>query len=46
MSIAIDFVKNFKGEHQVGRGWNKIPINVTEVKMKIMEIILATRKFN
>ena len=45
-SVAIDWLKNFKSENQLGRGWNKIPKNPTDVKMKIVERLLAMRKYN
>ena len=45
-SIAIDWMKSFKNEHLLGRGWNKIPKNPTDVKMKIIERLLAMRKYN
>ena len=45
-SIAIDWLKSFKNEHLLGRGWNKIPKNPTDVKMKIIERLLAMRKYD
>ena len=45
-SIAIDYVKNFKKEKDMGRGWNKVPKNQTDVKKKIVDRLLAMRKLS
>ena len=43
-STAIDLLKQMKSESDMGRGWNKIPKNATEAKVKLVQIILALRK--
>ena len=45
-SIAIDWLKSFKAQHLLGRGWNKIPKNATDGKMKIIQRLLQMRKYN
>ena len=42
-SIAIDYVKIMQQEKAAHRGWSKIPKNATNIKMKIVEIILSQR---
>ena len=41
ISIAIDYVKKFKKEHKLGKGWNKMPDNTTDTKVKIIKRLLA-----
>ena len=43
-SIAIDFLKKMFVEKEMGRGWVKIPKNRTDVKLKIIERLLALRR--
>ena len=43
-AIAIDYLKKFSKESELGRGWEKVPINKTDSKNKIINILLATRK--
>ena len=45
-SIAIDYSKNFKKENELHRGWAKVPKNQTEMKTRIIERLLAMRKYN
>jgi len=45
-SIAIDYSKAFKKEHELKRGWDKTPKNQTEMKTRIIERLLAMRKFS
>ena len=45
-SIAIDYSKNFKKECELGRGWGKVPKNQTEMKTRVIERLLAMRKFD
>ena len=44
--IAINLVKSFTLEHELGRGSDSIPTNKTEVKLKIIGQLLALRKMN
>ena len=43
-SIAIDYLNTFTKEKELGRGWKKVPINKTDGKNKIINILLALRK--
>ena len=43
-SIAIDYLNTFTKEKELGRGWKKLPINKTDGKNKIINILLALRK--
>lgn len=43
-SIAIDFIKIFNKEQELGKGWTKVPKNKTDVKLKIMKRVLSLRK--
>ena len=43
-SIAIDYLNIFAKEKQLGRGWKKVPVNKTDGKNKIINILLALRK--
>ena len=43
-AIAVDYLKSFKIKITLGRGWLKVPTNKTNVKIKIIEIILSLRK--
>ena len=45
-SIAIDYLKCFKKEKDLGRGWAKVPKNPTDIKTKIVERFLSMRKFS
>ena len=45
-SIAIDYLKSFKKEKDVGRGWTKVPKNLTDIKTKIVERLLAMQKYS
>ena len=45
-SIAIDYANLFKKEHELGRGWSKVPKNTTYIKVKIIECLLAMRKMS
>ena len=45
-SIAIDYLRNVKAQNELGRGWNKIPKNVTDCKLKIISRLLAMRKYS
>jgi len=44
-SIVIDYSKNFKKQHELQRGWSKTPKNQMEFKGRIIERILAMRKY-
>ena len=44
-SIAIDYSKQFKKEHELQRGWSKTPKNQTEMKVRIIERILVIREY-
>ena len=39
-------MKNFKKEKDMGRGWNKVPKNQTDVKKKIVDRLLVMRKLS
>ena len=43
-SIAVDYLKLFTEENTLGRGWAKVPKNKSDVKVKIVGVILALRK--
>ena len=43
-AIAIDFLKNIKMEKANGRGWKRLPTNPTDVKVKLIEILLSLRR--
>jgi len=43
-SIAIDYVKRMTTEKEMKRGWEKLPKNKTDIKVKIIEKLLALRK--
>ena len=43
-SIAIDYMHYFKTMKNDGRGWYKIPKNLTDVKMKITGLLLSMKK--
>ena len=45
-SIGIDYIKKFKKEKDMGRGWNKVPKNQTDVKRKIVDKLLVMRKLS
>ena len=45
-SIAIDYSKAFKKEHELKRGWDKTPKNQTEMKTRIIERLLVMRKYS
>ena len=45
-SIAIDYSRNFKKECDLGRGWGKVPKNQTEMKIRVIERLLAMRKYS
>ena len=45
-SIAIDYLKCFKKDNDLGRGWTKVPKNPTDIKTKIIERLLSMRKFS
>jgi len=44
-SIAIDYGKKFKKEHELQRGWSKTPKNQTEMKVRIMEQVLVIQEY-
>ena len=43
-AIAIDFLKNIKYEKLEGCGWNRLPVNPSDVKVKIIALLLSLRK--
>ena len=43
-SIAIDFIKLFNKEQELGKGWSKVPKNKTDVKITIIKRIQGLRK--
>ena len=43
-SISIDYLNIFAKEKQLGRGWKKVPVNKTDGKNKIINILLVLRK--
>ena len=43
-SIAIDLSHKMEDERKMGRGWVKLPKNKTDIKLKIVERLLAMRK--
>ena len=45
-SIAIDILSNMKMENELGRGWSKVPKNRTDAKIKLVQVILRTRKLH
>ena len=45
-AIAVDYLKLFKEENTLGRGWGKVPENKSNAKLKIIGIVLALRKEN
>ena len=40
----IDYIKAFTTDHMLGRGWAKIPKNISDAKVKIIRLLLALRK--
>jgi len=46
VSIVIDYSKALKKEHGLNRGWDKTSKNQTEMKTRIIEQLLAMRKYN
>ena len=42
-SIAVDYVKHMKGRHTDKTGWLTLPVNLHNVKKKIVETIVAMR---
>ena len=42
----MDYLKHFKEENTLGRGWAKVPKNQSDAKLKIIGVILALRKEN
>lgn len=42
-SIAIDFLKIFASENELGRGWDKVPKNKSDAKTKIINSMIAMR---
>ena len=45
-SIAIDYSKAFKKEHELNQGWDKTQKNQTEMKTRIIERLLTMRKYS
>jgi len=45
-AIAIDYLKKLSKESELSRGWKKVPVNRTDGKNKIINILLATRKID
>ena len=45
-AIAIDFLKSFYEQKEIGEGWQKLPSNKTNVKIKIIELVLSRRRQN
>ena len=45
-AIAIDYLKKLSQESELSRGWKKVPVNKTDGKNKIINILLATRKID
>ena len=45
-AIAVDYLKLFKEDNTLGRGWGKVPKNQSDAKVKIIGIVLALRKEN
>ena len=45
-AIAIDYLKKLSKESELSRGWKKVPVNKTDGKNKIINILLATRKID
>merc|ERR1740124_29560 len=43
-SISIDYIKSFQNECKIGCGWGRLPKNRTDVKVKIVEILMALQK--
>ena len=43
-SIAIDYLKKFSTEKELGNGWNKVPVNMTNAKDKIIGLLLSLRR--
>ena len=44
LAIAIYFLKNIKNEKSDGRGWKRLPVNPSDVKVKIIALLLSLRK--
>ena len=45
-AIAIDYVKNINKSKLEGRGWKRFPKNISDVKIKIIGILLSLRRLN
>ena len=39
-------LKKFTTENELGQGWDKVPKNKTDVKIKMVELLIALRKEN
>ena len=45
-SIVIDILLLMKVEKDLGRGWSKVPNNRTDAKVKLVQVMLSTRKLH
>ena len=43
-AIAVDILQKLYSENEMGRGWKKLPRNKTDIKIKIVQRLLAMRK--
>jgi len=43
-AIVVDYVKSMQHQKTQGHGWSKLPKNVSNVKLKILNIILSSRE--
>ena len=43
-SIAIDYLKSFASENVLNRGWDKVPKNKSDAKVRIINSLIAMRR--
>lgn len=43
-SIAINYLEIFRMEYELGRGWNKVSVNMINTKNKIIGLLLSLRR--
>lgn len=43
-SITIDYLKSFASDHELDRGWVKVPNNKSDAKVRIINSIIAMKR--
>ena len=43
-AIAVDILQKLYSENEMGWGWKKLPRNKIDIKIKIVQLLLAMRK--